>query len=154
MSTTDLADALRKGFAGEVVEPGQPGYDESRRQFNPTIARRAAVVARCATTADVVAAVNTAREHQLLAAVRCGGHSFSRVSTCDDGILIDLRGLKSITVDPQAPTPPAAACCGASSTPPPRRTGCTPRAGGSPPPAWAASPPAAVTAGPPASTAW
>ena len=104
MSTTGLADALREGFSGQVLEPGQPGYDDSRRLFNPMIDRRPAVVARCATTPDVVAAVSTARDSGLIVAVRCGGHSFSGLSTCDDGMQIDLRGLKSITVDPQART--------------------------------------------------
>jgi FAD/FMN-containing dehydrogenase len=104
MSTTNPADALRKEFSGQVLEPGQPGYHESRRLFNPMTDRRPAVVARCSTTADVVAAVNVAREHGLVAAVRGGGHSFSGLSTCDDGIQIDLRGLKSMTVDPEART--------------------------------------------------
>src|SRR6266480_3488394 len=104
MSTTQLANALREGFSGQVLEPGQPGYDESRLLFNPVIDRRPAVVARCATTADVAAAVNTARDSGLVVAVRCGGHSFPGLSTCDDGMQIDLRGLKSITVDPQART--------------------------------------------------
>jgi FAD/FMN-containing dehydrogenase len=84
MSTTNPANALRKEFSGQVLEPGQPGYDESRRLFNPMIDRHPAVVARCATTADVVAAVNTARERQFVVAVRCGGHSFSGLSACDD----------------------------------------------------------------------
>jgi FAD/FMN-containing dehydrogenase len=104
MGTTDLADVLRKGFSGQVLESGQPGYDDSRRLYNPMFDRRPAVIARCATTADVAAAVNTARDHQLVVAVRGGGHSFSGLSTCDGGIQIDLRGLKSITVDPQART--------------------------------------------------
>jgi FAD/FMN-containing dehydrogenase len=104
MSTTDLADVLRRGFSGQVLESGQPGYDESCRLFNPMFARHPAVVARCGRTADVVAAVNTAREHQLMVAVRGGGHSFSGLSTRDDGMQIDLRGLKSITVDPDART--------------------------------------------------
>jgi len=104
MSTTDLADVLRGGFAGQVLQSGQPGYDESRQIYNPMFDRHPDVVARPATTADVVAAVNTAREHQLVVAVRCGGHSFSGLSTCDGGIQIDLRGLKTITVDPRART--------------------------------------------------
>jgi FAD/FMN-containing dehydrogenase len=65
-----------KEISGQVLESGQPGYDESRRLYDPMFDRRPAVVARCAATADVVAAVNTAREYQLLVAVRCGGHSF------------------------------------------------------------------------------
>ena len=88
MSTTQLANALREGFSGQVLEPGQPGYDESRLLFNPVIDRRPAVVARCATTADVAAAVNTARDSGLVVAVRCGGHSFPGLSTCDDGMQI------------------------------------------------------------------
>ena len=104
MNSTDLAATLRAGFSGQVLEPGQPGYDESRRIFNPMIDRRPALVARWASTADVVAAVTAARESELVVAVRCGGHSFAGISTCDDGMQIDLRGLNSITVDPQART--------------------------------------------------
>jgi FAD/FMN-containing dehydrogenase len=62
------------------------------------------VIARCASTADVVAAVDLAREHGVVVAVRCGGHSVAGLSACDDGVLIDLSGLKSIHVDPGAKT--------------------------------------------------
>jgi FAD/FMN-containing dehydrogenase len=104
MSTTNPADALRHGFAGEVLTPAQPGYDEARQVFNGTIDRRPAVIARCTSTADVAAAVNVARENGLVIAVRCGGHSFPGLSTCDDGMVIDLSGLNSITVDQRART--------------------------------------------------
>lgn len=104
MSTANPAEALRRGFSGEVLTPAQPGYDEARQVFNGTIDRRPAVIARCAGTTDVAAAVNVAREHGLVVAVRCGGHSFAGLSTCDDDMVIDLSGLKSITVDPQART--------------------------------------------------
>ena len=92
------------GFSGEVLVPSAPGYEEARQVFNSMIDRRPALIARCASTADVVAAVDVARERGLAAAVRCGGHSVSGLSTCDDGIVIDLGGLKSIAVDPEART--------------------------------------------------
>jgi FAD/FMN-containing dehydrogenase len=99
MNATEPADALRGGFSGEVLVPDQPGYDEARRVFNAMIDRRPAVIARCADTADVVAAVDVARERGLVVAVRCGGHSVAGLSTCDDGMVIDLGGLKAIEVD-------------------------------------------------------
>ena len=104
MATIDLLDTLRDRLAGEVLAPQEPGYDEARRVFNGMIDRRPAVVARCASTADVRAAVDFARDRELVVAVRSGGHSFSGLSSCDDGIVIDLSRLKSITVDPEART--------------------------------------------------
>jgi FAD/FMN-containing dehydrogenase len=95
---------LRDVLSGELIVAGDPGYDEARKVFNATIDRRPAAIARCSTTADVAIAVNFAREQGLLVAVRGGGHSFSGLSTCDDGMLIDLGGLKSIAVDPDART--------------------------------------------------
>jgi len=102
--TAELAGSLRGRFSGDVLEPGGPGYDEARQVFNAMIDRRPAVIARCVTSADVAVAVNAAREHGLVAAVRCGGHSFSGLSTCDDGMVIDLGGLRSIEVDVAART--------------------------------------------------
>ena len=76
MSTTHPAAALADGFSGQLIGPEQPGYDEGRRVFNAMIDRRPALIARCASTPDVVAAVHAAREHGQVA-VRGGGHSFS-----------------------------------------------------------------------------
>jgi FAD/FMN-containing dehydrogenase len=104
MAAIDLVDDLRDGFSGELLVPAQPGYDEARRVFNAMIDRRPAVIARCADTADVAAAVDMARELGLVVAVRCGGHSVAGLGTCDDGMLIDLGGLKSIAVDPETRT--------------------------------------------------
>jgi FAD/FMN-containing dehydrogenase len=97
-------DALREVFSGELTLPDDLRYDETRAVFNAMIDRRPAVIARCATTADVAASVNFAREHDLVVAVRCGGHSVAGLSVCEDGILIDLAGLKRIEVDPVAKT--------------------------------------------------
>jgi FAD/FMN-containing dehydrogenase len=88
----------------ELLLPGQPGYDEARHVFNGAFDRRPAMIGRCASAADVAEAVDLARERGLVVAVRGGGHSVSGLSTCDDGMVIDLSGLKSVTVDADART--------------------------------------------------
>jgi FAD/FMN-containing dehydrogenase len=95
-------EGLRTAFAGDVIRPGDSGYDEACKVFNSMIDRRPTVIARCASTEDVVAAVNLARDRGLEVAVRSGGHSVAGLSICDDGVLIDLSGLKDVEVDPEA----------------------------------------------------
>jgi FAD/FMN-containing dehydrogenase len=100
-------DALRElaaSFRGELVRPGDLGYDEQRRVWNGSIDRFPALVARCASVADVAAAVRFASRSDLLVAVRGGGHSFPGLSVCDGGIVIDLGPMKGIAVDPAART--------------------------------------------------
>ena len=104
MMDTDRVGALRGSFLGELLLPGDSIYEECRKVFNAMHDKRPALIARCTCTADVVAAVNFARQNRLLVAVRCGGHSVAGLSICDGGILIDLAGLKRIEVDPQART--------------------------------------------------
>ncbi len=89
-----------KDFQGELITPGDADYDTARRVWNADIDRYPAVVARCTRTSDVVAALRHAREHDLLVAVRGGGHSIAGLSTCDGGIVIDLSRMKKIEVDP------------------------------------------------------
>lgn len=100
---TALAE-LRSAFAGELIRPGDPAYEEQRRVWNGSIDRRPALVARCTGVADVLAAVRFARDRGLLTAVRSGGHSFPGLSTCDGGIVIDLRPMRGIRVDPASST--------------------------------------------------
>ena len=104
MSDAASVGALRGSLPGDVIVPGDPRYDESRKVFNAMHDKRPAVIVRCSSTADVVAAVNFARQNGLVVAVRSGGHSVAGLSVCDGGILIDLSGLKIIDVDPKALT--------------------------------------------------
>ena len=95
---------LRATLSGSVLTAGDSGYEECRKVFNAMHDKRPGVIARCASTADVVHAVNFAREHRLPVAVRCGGHSVAGFSVCDEGVLIDLAGLNRIDVDPKRRT--------------------------------------------------
>ena len=102
--TRDQIDQLREHFQGDVVLPGDANYDEVRAIWNGMIDRRPAVIARCTSADDVVAAVNFARENNLLASVRGGGHNIAGSAVCDDGIMIDLSPMKEIHVDPSSHT--------------------------------------------------
>ncbi len=92
------------GFRGEVVRLDDDGYDDARAVYNAMIDRRPALIARCTGVADVIAAVNFARENDLVVAVRGGGHSVPGYGVCDGGIVIDLTPMKGIWVDPDART--------------------------------------------------
>jgi FAD/FMN-containing dehydrogenase len=93
---------LSAGFEGRLIQPGDPDYDGARAVFNGMIDRRPALIARCASTSDVVAAVGFARRHELLVAVRAGGHSVPGYGVCDGGIVIDVAPMKGIRVDAEA----------------------------------------------------
>jgi len=103
LSGADIKD-LASSMRGQVLIPGQEGYDQARRVWNAMIMKRPAVIARCASPSDVIEAVTFAREHQLLTAVRAGGHSSSGKSTCDGGIVIDVAPMQGVRVDPKART--------------------------------------------------
>jgi len=100
--------ALASGFRGQVLRPGDDGYNAARTIFNAMIDRKPAVIARPADTNDVVKAVNFGREQGLLVSVKGGGHAASGHAVCDDGLMIDLALLKDIKVDPQARSATAA----------------------------------------------
>ena len=108
MSTpTTLMQSARSeisGFQGRLTAPGDPDYDEVRKVYNAMIDRRPALIARCADADDVAKIVSFAGTHDLLLAVRGGGHNGAGLGTCDDGVLLDLSGLKEIQVHPGART--------------------------------------------------
>jgi FAD/FMN-containing dehydrogenase len=92
-------DELKAGIRGRVLAPIDPGYDEIRPAFNAMHHGRPGVVVGCGGTADVVEAVNFARERGLPVAVRGGGHSIAGLSTIDGGMLIDLGEMNGVQVD-------------------------------------------------------
>ncbi len=97
-------DEFGSTLRGEFVRPGDDRYDERRRVWNASIDRHPALIARCAGVADVIEAVRFARTHQLLVAVRGGGHSYPGYGVCDGGMVIELSPMKGIRVDPEART--------------------------------------------------
>jgi FAD/FMN-containing dehydrogenase len=95
---------LRKKLRGPVIQPGDPDYDAARLIWNGMFDKRPALIARCSGVADVIDAVNFAREHRLVTAVRCGGHNSAGSGSCEGGILIDLSQMKAIRIDPRQRT--------------------------------------------------
>jgi FAD binding domain len=85
-----------------VIGPGEEGYDEARSIWNAMIDRRPAAIVRCSGTADVIAAVRFAREHDRLVAVRGGGHNVAGDAVSDGGFVIDLSRLRGASIDPEA----------------------------------------------------
>jgi FAD/FMN-containing dehydrogenase len=101
---TNAIRALADTFAGQLIRPDDPEYDSARAVWNGMIDRRPALVVRPTGADDVATAVGFAREHDLVLAVKGGGHSIPGFSTCDDGLVIDLSLMRSASVDPEART--------------------------------------------------
>ena len=102
--TTDDVQTFAAGLQGGVTRPEDSDYDEARALYNAMIDKRPALIARCERTEDVVSAVNFGREHGLDIAIRGGGHNGPGLGSVDDGLVIDLSGLKGVEVDPDAKT--------------------------------------------------
>jgi FAD/FMN-containing dehydrogenase len=101
MAAVAEEQSLQQNFRGQLLHPEAEGYDAARAVWNGSIDRRPQLVARATGVADVVAAVNYARDNELLLAVRGGGHSLPGHSTCDDGLVLDLSPMQGVHVDAQ-----------------------------------------------------
>jgi hypothetical protein len=91
---------LKSSFHGELFAPGDAGYNDACRIWNASVQKHPALVARCSGIADIIAAVNFAKENNLLTAIRGGGHNVGGRALCDDGMVIDLSRMRSVHVDP------------------------------------------------------
>jgi FAD/FMN-containing dehydrogenase len=99
--TSSCADELQAAISGGVALPGHELYDEGCRVWNGAVSRRPAIVAFCKQPEDVQAAVCAARRHGLPLSVRGGGHDWAGRALCDDGVVVDLTGMRNVAVDPR-----------------------------------------------------
>ena len=104
-------EAFKNKFRGEIFTPGDAGYDEARTIYNAMIDKRPALIAQCSGVADVIACVNYARNHNLLTSILGGGHNGPGFALCENGMVIDLSGMKGIRVNPEEKTVRAEAGC-------------------------------------------
>jgi FAD/FMN-containing dehydrogenase len=102
---------FKSRLRGELIRPGDAAYAAARKVYNGMIDKRPALIARCANAADVIAAVNFAHDHNLTLAVRGGGHHGAGLCSCDDGLVIDLAGMRGVRVDPATRTARAEGGC-------------------------------------------
>ena len=109
--TATALEQLKGQVRGELLCPGDAEYNSARTIHNGMIDRRPALIVRCAGVADVIQAVNFARTHDLIVAVRGGGHGVPGFAVCDDGVMIDLSRMKAVRVDPVARTARAEGGC-------------------------------------------
>ncbi len=101
MASESSISKFKAGLRGALLQPGDPGYEEARKVYNGMIDRRPALIARCAGVADVLAAVRFAAEEGMLTAIRGGGHNAGGLGICDDGLVIDLQGMRGVRTDPR-----------------------------------------------------
>ncbi|MBP6016330.1 MAG: FAD-binding oxidoreductase [Candidatus Promineofilum sp.] len=101
---SEALNSLATGLQGDLITPADAGYDEARTIYNAMIDKHPALIARCASVADVIAAVNFGRDQHLDVAIRGGGHNGAGLALVDDGLVIDLSPMKGIQVDPDART--------------------------------------------------
>ena len=97
--TKDLMGSFESSFGGTLVTPADGGYDDARAVWNGCIDSKPTLIAQCRTTEDIVAAVTLTRKAGLPLAVRGGGHSVAGLSSCDDGVVVDLSSMRRVSVD-------------------------------------------------------
>jgi FAD/FMN-containing dehydrogenase len=105
-STLDQAAIaeFKQSLRGELITPSDQDYDQKRKLWNGMIDKHPAMILRCTGAADVVSAVNFARNNRLLLSVRGGGHNVAGKALCDDGLVIDLSDMRSVRLDPTSRT--------------------------------------------------
>lgn len=111
MVASEVVQQFQVGVRGAVIQPGDPEYDAARKIYNAMIDKRPAMIVQCRDVADVISAVNFARENKLDLAIRSGGHHGAGLCLVDDGMVIDLSPMKGSRVDPQAKTVRVQAGC-------------------------------------------
>jgi len=99
-ASEEVYSSLHQRFRGELLRPGDSGYEDARIIWNGMVARTPGLIARCTDVNDVQNAVRAASASGILTAIRCGGHSLAGFSTCDGGLVIDLTRMRQVTVDP------------------------------------------------------
>lgn len=95
-----VVKALQSGMRGQLVLPENPAYDTARSLWNAMIDKRPGAIAHCSGVADVMLAMQVAKDHDLLVSVRSGGHNIAGNALCDGGLTIDLSGMRSVRVNP------------------------------------------------------
>ena len=101
---TSTIEPLRERLRGQLVLPGEGGYDEARKVWNGMVDKKPAIIACCAAATDVVEAVRFARDRGIMISVRGGGHNITGNAVCEGGMVIDLSRMKNIQVDPERRT--------------------------------------------------
>jgi FAD/FMN-containing dehydrogenase len=102
--SSEAIQSLVASLRGTVIQPDDPGYDDARALYNAMIDKHPRLIARCVDAADVMTAVNFARDQGLLLAIRGGGHNGPGLGSCDNGLVIDLSAMRSVRVDPASRT--------------------------------------------------
>lgn len=101
---TEQIERFEAEFHGDLIRVGDAAYDGARSVWNGMIDKRPALIARCAGVADIISAVNFAREDDIPVAVRGGGHNVAGTAVCDEGLVIDLSEMTGVWVDPETRT--------------------------------------------------